>query len=146
MKPSCGCFGWSAFEFFAHFYFGILYKLHGVGGNNSQLGLIIFEYTELHGDAQMIKAKLEGDKLPIPKTILQKAGLSDGDEVEVMDVGIKGLLYKGCVMGSIHYMNFSEAEARGWHFKGEPTTDTKAEECIAYLEKVGIITNGKIVK
>jgi hypothetical protein len=69
-----------------------------------------------------------------------------GDEVEVMDVGIKGLLYKGCVMGSIHYMNFSEAEARGWHFKGEPTTDTKAEECIAYLEKVGIITNGKIVK
>ena len=83
MKPSCGCFGWSAFEFFAHFYFGILYKLHGVGGNNSQLGLIIFEYTELHGDAQMIKAKLEGDKLPIPKTILQKAGLSDGDEVEV---------------------------------------------------------------
>lgn len=31
----------------------------------------------------MIKAKLEGDKLPIPKTIIQKAGLKDGDEVEV---------------------------------------------------------------
>jgi len=31
----------------------------------------------------MIKAKLKGDKLPIPKTIIQKAGLKDGDEVEV---------------------------------------------------------------
>ena len=31
----------------------------------------------------MIKAKLEGDKLPIPKNIIQKAGLKDGDEVEV---------------------------------------------------------------
>jgi antitoxin component of MazEF toxin-antitoxin module len=31
----------------------------------------------------MIKANLEGDKLPIPKTIMQKAGLNDGDEVEV---------------------------------------------------------------
>jgi antitoxin component of MazEF toxin-antitoxin module len=31
----------------------------------------------------MIKAKLEGDKLPIPKSIIQKAGLKDGDEVEV---------------------------------------------------------------
>ncbi len=31
----------------------------------------------------MIKAKLEGGKLPIPKNIIQKAGLKDGDEVEV---------------------------------------------------------------
>jgi antitoxin component of MazEF toxin-antitoxin module len=31
----------------------------------------------------LIKAKLEGDKLPIPKNIIQKAGLKDGDEVEV---------------------------------------------------------------
>ena len=31
----------------------------------------------------MIKAKLEGDKLPIPKNIIQEAGLKDGDEVEV---------------------------------------------------------------
>ena len=31
----------------------------------------------------MIKARLEGDKLPIPKNIIQKAGLKDGDEVEV---------------------------------------------------------------
>ena len=31
----------------------------------------------------MIKAKVEGDKLPIPKNIIQKAGLKDGDEVEV---------------------------------------------------------------
>lgn len=31
----------------------------------------------------MIKAKLEGDKLPIPKNIIQKAGLKDGDEVEM---------------------------------------------------------------
>ena len=31
----------------------------------------------------MTKAKLVGDKLPIPKNIIQKAGLKDGDEVEV---------------------------------------------------------------
>ena len=31
----------------------------------------------------MIKARLVGNKLPIPKTIIQKAGLKDGDEVEV---------------------------------------------------------------
>ncbi|MFA5264710.1 MAG: AbrB/MazE/SpoVT family DNA-binding domain-containing protein [Opitutaceae bacterium] len=31
----------------------------------------------------MIKAKLEGDKLPIPKNIIQKAGLKNGDEVEM---------------------------------------------------------------
>lgn len=31
----------------------------------------------------MIKSKLEGDKLSIPRTIIQKAGLKDGDEVEV---------------------------------------------------------------
>ncbi len=31
----------------------------------------------------MIKAKLEDDKLPIPKNIIQKAGLKDGDELEV---------------------------------------------------------------
>ncbi|MDD4161135.1 MAG: AbrB/MazE/SpoVT family DNA-binding domain-containing protein [Methanothrix sp.] len=31
----------------------------------------------------MIKAKLEGDKLPIPKNIIKKSGLKDGDEVEV---------------------------------------------------------------
>ncbi len=31
----------------------------------------------------MIKAKLEGGKLPIPANIIQKAGLSEGDEVEV---------------------------------------------------------------
>ena len=30
----------------------------------------------------MIRAKLEGDKLPIPKNIIQKAGVKDGDEVE----------------------------------------------------------------
>jgi len=31
----------------------------------------------------MIKARLEGDKLPLPMNIMQKAGLMDGDEVEV---------------------------------------------------------------
>lgn len=31
----------------------------------------------------MIKAKLEGGKLPIRQKIIQKAGLKDGDEVEV---------------------------------------------------------------
>ena len=31
----------------------------------------------------MIKAKLEDGKLPIPKSIIQKAGLKEGDEVEV---------------------------------------------------------------
>jgi antitoxin component of MazEF toxin-antitoxin module len=31
----------------------------------------------------MIKAKLEGDKLLIPKNIIQKAGLKDGDKVGV---------------------------------------------------------------
>ncbi len=31
----------------------------------------------------MIKVKLEGDKLLIPENIIQKAGLKDGDEVEV---------------------------------------------------------------
>jgi len=31
----------------------------------------------------MIRAKLEGDKLSIPKAIIQKAGLRDGEEVEV---------------------------------------------------------------
>ena len=31
----------------------------------------------------MIKAKFEDGKLPIPQTIIQKAGLKDGDEVEV---------------------------------------------------------------
>ncbi len=31
----------------------------------------------------MIKAKLVGGKLPIPKKIIQKSGLKDGDEVEV---------------------------------------------------------------
>jgi AbrB family looped-hinge helix DNA binding protein len=31
----------------------------------------------------MIKAKLEGGKLSIPANIIQKAGLREGDEVEV---------------------------------------------------------------
>jgi hypothetical protein len=31
----------------------------------------------------MTKARLEGDKLPLPMNIMQKAGLMDGDEVEV---------------------------------------------------------------
>jgi len=31
----------------------------------------------------MIRAKLQGDKLLIPENIIQKAGLKDGDEVEV---------------------------------------------------------------
>ena len=31
----------------------------------------------------MMRAKLEGDKLSIPENIIQKAGLKDGDEVEV---------------------------------------------------------------
>lgn len=31
----------------------------------------------------MIRAKLEGDKLSIPKAIIQKTGLRDGEEVEV---------------------------------------------------------------
>jgi antitoxin component of MazEF toxin-antitoxin module len=31
----------------------------------------------------MVRAKLEGDKLSIPENIIQKAGLKDGDEVEV---------------------------------------------------------------
>jgi antitoxin component of MazEF toxin-antitoxin module len=31
----------------------------------------------------MIKAKLQDGKLPIPKSIIQEAGLKEGDEVEV---------------------------------------------------------------
>jgi AbrB family looped-hinge helix DNA binding protein len=31
----------------------------------------------------MIKARFEDGKLPIPKNIMQKAGLKEGDEVEV---------------------------------------------------------------
>jgi antitoxin component of MazEF toxin-antitoxin module len=31
----------------------------------------------------MMRAELEGDKLSIPEKIIQKAGLEDGDEVEV---------------------------------------------------------------
>lgn len=31
----------------------------------------------------MIKAKLEGNRLPLPKNMIQKAGLKEGDEVEV---------------------------------------------------------------
>ncbi len=31
----------------------------------------------------MIKTKLEGGKLPIPNSIIQEAGLKEGDEVEV---------------------------------------------------------------
>lgn len=31
----------------------------------------------------MIKARLEGDKLPLPANIMKKAGLIDGGEVEV---------------------------------------------------------------
>jgi len=31
----------------------------------------------------MIKAKFEDGKLPIPQNIIQKAGLKEGDEVEV---------------------------------------------------------------
>jgi antitoxin component of MazEF toxin-antitoxin module len=31
----------------------------------------------------VIKAKFEDGKLPIPQNIIQKAGLKDGDEVEV---------------------------------------------------------------
>lgn len=60
----------------------------------------------------MIKAKLEGDKLPIPKNIIQKAGLKDGDEVEVRLEGGKVVIkpittkpqfmkeLKGCFRGS----------------------------------------------
>ncbi len=35
----------------------------------------------------MMRARLEGDKLSIPEAIIQKAGLKDGDEVEV---GLEG--------------------------------------------------------
>jgi hypothetical protein len=31
----------------------------------------------------MIKAKLKGGKLPIPKSIIQEEGLKEGDEAEV---------------------------------------------------------------
>jgi antitoxin component of MazEF toxin-antitoxin module len=31
----------------------------------------------------MIKARLDGDRLPLPKNIIQKAGLKDGNAVEV---------------------------------------------------------------
>jgi antitoxin component of MazEF toxin-antitoxin module len=31
----------------------------------------------------MIKSKIEGDRLPLPKNIIQKAGSKDGDKVEV---------------------------------------------------------------
>ena len=43
----------------------------------------MFGHTMLCRDESMIKAKLEGNMLPIPKNIIQKAGLKDGDEVEV---------------------------------------------------------------
>lgn len=48
-----------------------------------QRDLIRFRLIKHSGDPQMMRAKLEGDKLPIPETIIQKAGLKDGDEVEV---------------------------------------------------------------
>jgi len=47
----------------------------------------------------MIKAKLEGDKLLLPANIMQKAGLIDGNEVEVRleegQVVLKPLINKG---------------------------------------------------
>ncbi|VVB71819.1 Uncharacterised protein [uncultured archaeon] len=60
----------------------------------------------------MIKPKLEGDKLSLPMNIMQKAGLVDGDEVEVRleegNVAIKSLInmarfkkeLSGCIEGS----------------------------------------------
>jgi antitoxin component of MazEF toxin-antitoxin module len=48
-----------------------------------QRDLISFRLIKHSGDLQMMRAKLEGDKLPIPEKIIQKAGLKDGDEVEV---------------------------------------------------------------
>jgi antitoxin component of MazEF toxin-antitoxin module len=63
----------------------------------------------LSGDVWMIKAKLVGDMLSIPKNIIQRAGLKDGDEVEVRlvdgNVVIKPIIditqfeteLKGCV-------------------------------------------------
>ena len=42
----------------------------------------MFRPIKLPGDSQMIKAKLEGDKLLIPENNIQKAGLKDGDKVE----------------------------------------------------------------
>ena len=48
-----------------------------------QRDLIRFRLIKLSGDPQMMRAKLEGDKLPIPEKIIQEAGLKDGDEVEV---------------------------------------------------------------
>ena len=54
----------------------------------------------------MIKAKLIGDKLPIPKNIIQKAGLKDGDEVEVRledgKVGPVGIAREDCLADSRH--------------------------------------------
>jgi antitoxin component of MazEF toxin-antitoxin module len=40
----------------------------------------------------VIKAKFEDGKLPIPQTIIQKAGLKDGDEVEVRLEGGKVII------------------------------------------------------
>ncbi len=60
----------------------------------------------------MIKAKLEGDRLSLPKNIIQKAGLKDGDEVEarledgkvvIRPITTKAQFIKelrGCVEGS----------------------------------------------
>lgn len=45
--------------------------------------LIMFGHTMPCRDELMIKARLDGNMLPIPTNIIQKAGLKDGDEVEV---------------------------------------------------------------
>ena len=45
--------------------------------------LIRFRPIKPSGDPQMMRARLEGDKLSIPEAIIQQAGLRDGDEVEV---------------------------------------------------------------
>jgi antitoxin component of MazEF toxin-antitoxin module len=60
----------------------------------------------------MIKAGLYRDRLPLPKNIIQKAGLKDGEEVEVRLEGGKVVIrpittearfikeYRGCVESS----------------------------------------------
>lgn len=68
----------------------------------------------------MIKAKLEGDKLLLPANIMQKAGLIDGDEVEVRleegQVVIKPLInkdqFKKELKGCIERSNIDPLEVK----------------------------------
>jgi hypothetical protein len=70
--------------------------------------------------------------------------INGGDEFTVLAICGDVICFDD--FGNIRWEKLETLNKLGWKPKDKSTTDTKAEECIAYLEKVGRITNGKIVK